>query len=241
MKRIALVVPLLALAACGSSDNVTAPVAAKAAPVAAPAGTSWSTTFAETPDGGVLMGNPNAAIKLIEYGALSCPHCAHFSKESRDGLRAYVDRGIVSYELRTFLIHPQDLPASLLARCNGPQTFFAMAEQMFDTQDDWLAKSSTITAADQQAWQTFTPNQVAAAMADKLGLVEFVRQRGVSTERAKACLADKAGVDRLDKLVKVATDQFNIQSTPTFIINGQVVPDTSSWAQLEPRLKAAGA
>ena len=29
-----------------------------------------------------LMGNPAAPIKLIEFGALSCSHCAEFAKES---------------------------------------------------------------------------------------------------------------------------------------------------------------
>ncbi len=232
--------PLALLAGCNKAAdtpaNTTAPV------VATPAGTNWVETTSETADFGMLMGNPNAPVKLIEYGALSCPHCAHFSKTSREALKAYIAKGTVSYEFRTFLIHPQDVPASLLARCNGAGPFFAISEQLFDTQDDWLmAKSQTITPAEQQSWTSMTPNQVAAAMASKLGLVDFVQQRGVGADKAKACLADEAGVKKLETIAKVAQEQFNVQATPTFIINGQTVPDTNSWEALEPALKKAGA
>lgn len=208
---------------------------------AAPAGTNWVETVSETADYGMMMGNPNAPVKLIEYGALSCPHCAHFSEQSREGLKAYVAKGTVSYELRTFLIHPQDVPASLLARCNGAGPFFAISEQMFDAQNDWLGKSSTITQAEQLSWAKMTPNDVASAMADKLGLVQFVQQRGVGAEKAKACLADKAGVDKLEKIAKTAQEKFQISSTPSFIINGQLLQDVNTWEMVEPELKKAGA
>ena len=230
---------LLALAGC----NKTADTASDApqAPVTAPAGTSWVDTTSVTADGGMLMGNPSAPVKLLEFGALSCPHCAKFSRDSAEGLKALVAKGTVSYELRTYLIHPQDLPESLLARCNGAGPFFAIAEQMFATQDDWMAKSSTITAADQQSWTTMTPNQMAASMADRLGLVEFVQQRGIPADKARACLADPKGAEALKKIVDMANNEFKITGTPTFIINGLTVPNVTTWADLEPQLKKAGA
>ena len=232
-------VSVLALGGCNKAAD--APTKAVEAPVTAPAGTSWTETTSVTADGGMLMGNPAASVKLIEYGALSCPHCAKFSIDSAEGLKALISKGSVSYELRTFLIHPQDVPASLLARCNGAGPFFAIAEQMFATQNDWLSKSSTITAADQASWAAMTPNQVAASMADKLGLVEFVQQRGIPADKAKACLADPEGVKTLEKIAKVAADDFKVSGTPTYIINGQVVPNVTTWADLEPELKKAGA
>ena len=241
MKKMMILtaVSALALGGCNKAEDSASKPAQ--APVAAPAGTSWTETTSVTPDGGMLMGNPAAPVKLVEYGALSCPHCAKFSADSTEGLKALVAKGTVSYELRTYLIHPQDLPASLLARCNGAGPFFAIAEQMFATQNDWLAKSSTITAADQQSWATMTPNQVAAAMADKLGLVQFVEQRGIPADKAKACLADPEGVKTLQKLVNVANEEYKISGTPTFIVNGQTVPNVTTWADLEPELRKAGA
>lgn len=241
MKKIMMLgaVALVALAGCNKTADT--PAQAPLSQVAAPAGTSWTETTSETPDGGMLMGNPAAPVKLLEYAALSCPHCAKFSEDSAEGLKALIAKGTVSLELRTFLIHPQDVPASLLARCNGAGPFFAIAEQMFATQNDWLGKSSTITAADQQSWATMSPNQVAASLADKLGLVEFVQQRGIPADKAKSCLADPEGVKTLEKIAKVATGEYKISGTPAFIINGKVVPNVTTWADLEPQLKLAGA
>ncbi len=232
----------LTVAGCNTaSDTTTGPVAPSTpvAAVAPPKGVDWLTTVVATPDGGFLKGNPNAPVKLAEYGALSCPHCAHFAHESRAELDAMIASGKVSYELRTYIIHPQDLPASLLARCNGAGPFYALADQFFTQQESWMAKTKDITPDDQKKWATMAPNQFAADMAGKLGLVDFVKARGVSEDKAKACLADKAAFDMLQNIVNTATDKYHVTGTPTFILNGAVVPDTVDWATLKPKLKVA--
>ena len=74
----------LALAACSKNDstgNVDQPAAAPVAAAAAPAGQNWTETVVKTPEG-YLMGNPNAPIKLVEYGARSCPTCGAFAREA---------------------------------------------------------------------------------------------------------------------------------------------------------------
>jgi protein-disulfide isomerase len=54
----------------------SAPSDQPAAKVAPPAGKAWQDVVVKTPEGGYLMGNANAPIKVVEYGSLSCPHCA---------------------------------------------------------------------------------------------------------------------------------------------------------------------
>jgi protein-disulfide isomerase len=201
----------------------------------------WLETTAVTPEGGMLMGNPAAKVKLIEYGALTCSHCADFAKESHDELRAMIAKGTVSYEFRNFLLSAIDVPAAILARCGGPGPFFTIADQLFATQPQWLGATRDITAAEQAQWTSFPAEQLAQVLADKLGLVTFVRERGISIDKAKACLSDKAGYDTLTQLQKTAVDQFKVTGTPTFIINGLVVPNAGNWERLEPALKAAGA
>jgi protein-disulfide isomerase len=208
--------------------------------IKAPAGANWMETFAKSAEGGMIMGNPAAPVKLVEYGALSCPVCAKFSVDSTEKLHEYVAKGTVSVEYRTFLIHPQDLPASLLARCNGPSAFFGISEQMFAKQDEWLSKSASITEADQQRWATLSPNGVAEDMAAKLDLVTFVQQRGVAGDKAKACLADPKGVTELEGIAKRANEE-KVTGTPTFFINGVKVENITNWADLEPKLREAGA
>jgi protein-disulfide isomerase len=85
-----------------------------------------------------------------------------------------------------------------------------------------------------------SPNQTADYLAEALGLVDFVGQFGISKDKAKACLADPAGVAALERIAKEGNDEFQISGTPTFVINGQKVEGTS-WETLEPQLKKAGA
>ncbi len=242
MKSIAFVLPLVFLAACGEKAGDTPKAAGPVVAVKAPAGTEWATTVVETPDGGMQMGNPNAPIKVVEYGSMSCSHCAEFSEKGMEPLKAkYISTGKVSYELRNYVRDPMDLTATLLARCGGPGPFFPLAEQMFADQANWFVKVQAMTPADQQAMAALPPAQQFAKFATLLGLDGFVRQRGISAEKANACLANTAESDKLVKMRDRANTEFNLQGTPTFLINGQVAPDTGTWESLETKIKAAGA
>lgn len=226
----------LLLAGCGGKATTTAQ-----APTAAAVDGKWTETTSMTAEGGMLMGNPNAAVKLVEYGALTCSHCADFSRDSAEGLKAMIAKGTVSYEFRNFLLNVMDVPAALAARCAGPGPFFTIAEQLFATQREWLGKTASITPAEQAQWANLPPEQLSGQLGEKLGLVEFVQQRGVSADKARACLTDKAAVDQLGQMSKTGSDQYKIGGTPTFLINGLVVPRVGTWDALEPELKKAGA
>lgn len=231
---------LLAVSACDkgtTGGNSANPVAG----VAAPAGTNWTETYSATPDGGMLKGNPNAEIKLAEYGALTCSHCAEFAEASREELGAMIATGKVSYEFRPFMLNVMDVPASLLARCGGPAPFFPIADQLFATQAEWLGKAQSITPAEQAQWANLQPEQLAPVLATKLGLDTFVQARGISADKAKACLSDRKAIDQLGEISQRAQSEFNVTGTPTFVINGKTVPNTADWKTLVPALKAAGA
>jgi protein-disulfide isomerase len=231
----------LALAACGAAgDNKTA-----AAPVpgkAAPAGTSWSTTFAETPEGGVRMGNPDAPIKLVEYGSLSCPACAAFSVQASEPLkRGYVESGKVSYEFRSLLLHPQDLMLTAAYQCGGAQPFFAMMEASYADFNTWMQTLSAAPPAELQRIQSLPIAAQSVELARLSGRDTFVTQRGVSREALAQCLADPR---RADALMKLRDDAFNkkgVTGTPTFFLNDKALEGVVSWADVEAELKAAGA
>lgn len=232
----------LILSGCNESTKIVAASKDEALPIlAAPAGADWTETTVKTAEGGMLMGNPAAPVKLIEYGALSCSHCAHFAETSRIGLKAMIATGRVSYEFRNFLLNVIDVPAALLARCGGSGPFFPISEQLFATQADWLGKMSTVTPAEQASWAKLTPEQLAPQLAIKLGLDQFVQARGIGAEKAKACVSSKAGIDELGQMSKVAQEKFKVTATPTFIINGLVVSGVGDWDMLAPELKRAGA
>ena len=239
MKALAFPLLALALAACnGAAGDGNAGTTAA---VAAPAGTSWTETASKTPQGGFLQGNPAAPVKLVEYGALSCGVCGRFSEDSSGPLRGYIEKGTVSYEFRPFPLNALDIPAFLLARCNGPAPFFALSEQMFAAQPQWLGQAQTIAPAEQQAWATTPPEQLAPQLAERLGLTSFAAQRGIGAQKARQCLTDKAAIDELVAIGQQGTREFDVSGTPTFLINGDVAEGVVAWEGVEPLLRAAGA
>ena len=211
-----------------------------ATPVAAPNHGDWSTVVAKTPEGGFLMGNPNAKVKLVEYGSMTCPHCAEFEERGTKALiDNYVKKGLVSFEFRNYVRDPFDVAASLIARCGGEASFFGLTRGLYADQRDWVGKIQAADQATMQSLQTMPPAQQFSTIADLAGLKQFAAMRGVPRAKADACLADEAAVNQLVQMNSDAQSTYNIPGTPSFLINGALVDSTASWEQLEPKLKEA--
>jgi protein-disulfide isomerase len=242
---LGLFLPMLMIAGCGSSTDAgtdgtpAKPVAA----AAAPAGKSWTDTVSATPEGGFVMGNPNAPLKLIEYGSRLCPFCGNFDKTGFDPMKAkYISTGKLSYEFRDFPIHgAPDMGPILLGHCTGdPTTFFPILDQMYKAQEQLLANEEAVFQK-VQAMGNLTPAQNATAYAEQLGYIDFMKQRGLPEAKARACLNDMTAINKIAANVQAATEKYQVQSTPTFILNGSKLDTVDTWEKLEAALKARGA
>jgi protein-disulfide isomerase len=197
----------------------------------------WSLTAVRTPEGGVRIGNPAAPVKLIEYGSISCPHCAAFSAEAALALRTnYVRTGRVSWEYRPYLIFPTDPGIFMLLNCLPPARVFPAAEQLYATQNDWYERVRALRADQRERLQGLPPLEQAAALVRAAGLDPFFRARGLTAAQVNACLANRAGIDRLTAISRHA-NEIGVQGTPIFFVNGRSV-GTLDWARLEPMLTA---
>ena len=215
------------------------PAAAPAKPAPRTAAVrDWTKTVAMTPEGGFRMGNPAARVKLVEYGSLACPHCRHFEETGFVPLvGGYVRSGKVSYEFRNMVLNGPDIAVSLLTRCAGAGKFFAMAQAVYSTQPEWEKRLGTMSAADTAALDKMSDQQRLVRYAEVGGLGDIAAKFGVTPARARQCLADPKGLERLLGITQAAND-IGVNRTPTFAINGKVV-DAASWDELEPELKAA--
>lgn len=237
---VALAPLSLGLAAC-NKDAASTDGGATAAPVAAvppPAGKAWLDVVSVTPDGGYVMGNPQAPVKVIEYGSLSCPHCAKLTEEGYPTLvRNYVASGKVSLEFRSFAIHPQDVPLTMLVQCGGTQTFFPLLEELYKNFD--AVAERTMKGAEAARTASALPdNQRMVALANVLGFTEFFAARGIAKDQANACLADFSTASKIAKHSEAYGAQ-GIESTPTLVVNGLKV-DGATWTDLDAALKRAG-
>lgn len=234
----------LLLTGCGEESGSGGAVAAgngtgEIAAIPAPNGGDWTEVVTRSADGGFVMGNPQAPVKLVEYASLTCPACASFSTTATEALEnEYVRSGQVSWEFRNFVLNSVDLGVSMLVRCQDPNAFFRSVEQLYATQPQWLAAFQTIPAAEQQRLQTLPPEQQVGALIKAGGADSFFRQRGMPQARVDACLADQQALERLVQMTGTASERDKVTGTPSFLINGELVDNVTTWAELEPRLRA---
>lgn len=210
-----------------------------AAPAAA-AAPDWTKTVAATSAGGLRMGNPAARVKLIEYGSLACPTCARFAADSAVPLMAQVRSGAVSFEFRNFVLNAPDIAATMLTRCTAPAQYFRANEQFFDAQPAWLGRIGASPASEMERIAQLQPLQQVAALAAAGGLDTLALKVGLTPARAKSCLADQAGLDRILAVRRTASETHGVRGTPTFFVNGVKAEGVHSWAALAPLLRSAG-
>ncbi len=233
---------VIAIAGCNSKQGDAAtntPV--KLEQVAPPAGGDWTQVVNPTEAGGFVMGNPNAKLKLVEYGSMTCPHCREFDESGGDTLmNTYVKFGQVSWEFRNYVRDGFDLAASLVARCNGAKSFFPLTRALYKDQLNWVQKIQNTPQPQLEALQNLPPNQQFLEMAKIAGFPQWAAMRGVPEAKSQQCLSNENSVNQLVQMNSDATTQYpEFQGTPTFVINGQLVKDTATWDKLEPQHKAA--
>lgn len=219
---------------------LAAPVAAKPAAAAVPKAAHWAEVYAATADGGYRRGNPNAKVKLIEYGSMTCPHCRAFHQEAMTPLiDKYVAAGTLSYEYRSFILNAPDFAAALIARCSGnPKTFFSALNSFYPDQPVWTQPFIDVSEADQKKLNDLPEDKRVPALAVIGKLDVYAAKLGMSRARFDACEADKVQTDKLLAMRKVATETYKVPSTPAFLINGTYQENTYNWAALEPLLQA---
>jgi protein-disulfide isomerase len=165
-----------------------------------------------------LSVGPQTGVPVVEYGSVTCPHCAAFDRETWPKLKAaYVENGKVRYIFREFSRNPLDVAAFTLARCVGgddPAKTMATIELLFATQDKWA----------------FTDNPLQP-------LLDALRPTGLARDKAMACLKDNALIGKVRSVTDTAEKIVKVQGTPTFVINGKSYGGELSMADFDQLLK----
>jgi len=242
MSALAFVAPLaLALAGCNGSESDDEPPAGEPiAAIPAPEGTSWTDTVTITEFDGYQVGNPDAPLKLVEYASHTCGACANFSATAKQPLKEqYVASGVVSFEQRNLVRDPIDLSIAALVRCGQKENMQPLSDQAWISLNDFFTNAQT-NSAQYEASSGLPLDQRFIAIAEAAGLIEFFSARGLSADQARSCLADTEKMEAIDEASKSQADEFGIDATPTFLLNGRKL-DSRGWQELEPVLQRAGA
>jgi protein-disulfide isomerase len=172
--------------------------------LAALAAPSAASAVVRAAPGDMSLGDPKAPVHVVEYLSLTCPHCADFHLGVFPALRAkYIDKGLVYYTLRELLTAPAQVAAAgfLMARCNGGARYFTIVDQVFRSQPRW--REGNI----------------------KPVFLEIAKQNGLTEAQFEACITDEKANDALAARLAYATGTDKVSGTPTFFVNGVLLPN----------------
>lgn len=193
--RVFLGLAALGLAACGGASDETDATSGENAEII-----DSSETGAL---GEMTVGDPDAPVTVIEYASVTCPHCGTFHEEVYPAIkRDYIDTGKVRFVFREFPTAPAELSVvgSMLARCaadkGGPEAYFLVLGSLFKTQQKWIYGDT------------------------RDELMKIGSQAGLDKAAFEACVRREELIELIDANVQEAVERYEINSTPSFVING---------------------
>jgi protein-disulfide isomerase len=155
----------------------------------------------------MVHGSPSAPVTIIEYASMTCPHCAAFQKDVVPLItKDYIDTGKVKMVFREYPLDGAARMASAVARCFSGDQFFSFIDLLFANQMNWI--------------KDFDNNQQITREDIVEGLAQMARQAGMPREKVESCATDMNNLALVDANWMEGQTRYNVNSTPTFIING---------------------
>jgi protein-disulfide isomerase len=146
-----------------------------------------------------VLGSESAPVTMIEYASPTCPHCANFSNTVYPQFKAdYIDTGKVKFILRPFVRNVLDAVVFMLAEAAGEGQYHNVIETFFKTQNQWGVSDK--------------PRDAILVIAKQLGFTE---------QSFDTALQNQDLFDKMETMRQQALDEFNLEGTPTFYVNGK--------------------
>ncbi|MBO6603736.1 MULTISPECIES: DsbA family protein [Paracoccaceae] len=170
----------------------------------------------------MALGQEDAPVTVIEYASFTCPHCATFHENVFPQIKEnYIETGKVRFVYREVYFDRFGLWATMVARCAGPERYFAVVDRIYETQREWVQGEPATVAEN---------------------LRRIGRSVGLGEAELEACLTDADMAQALVDRYETHQEEHNIPGTPTFIIDGEQFSNMSyaSFAEiLDERVAAA--
>ncbi len=161
-------------------------------------------------------GNVDAKVSIIVYESLTCGHCAEFHKEVYPKLKKdFIDNGLAKIEFRNFPLDLAAFNASKIAHCkNDGKT--DLLHFLYENQKKWV-RGETIEDINKHLKNLVLKNE---------GELDF-----------ESCLINKNIEDHVlnDRITGVK--KFNIEATPTLIINDKKFDNPHNYKKLKKTIE----
>ncbi len=165
-------------------------------------------TVLEVTEDDFVVGDKNAPVTIIEYASLSCSHCANFHNNTlEDLIKEYVDTGKARIVFRDFPFNYPALLGSMVLRCIPEDVRYDYMNALFQLQPKWVVRENAKSTQE---------------------LYKIMQSGGMTKEEFETCTNNVELENTILQALIAAQNEFNIQSTPSFLINGNLVEGNKS-------------
>ena len=146
-----------------------------------------------------FIGDKNAPIKIKEYFSLTCGHCATFHKSTLPKLKQkYIDQGKIEMEFVDYPLDRLAVIAATLARTLPNDSYIDAIDVLLKRQKQWAYSNKPIEE-----------------------LSSISKLFGISSSQFNKIMENIPLMKKIVTRMEKESKQFNIESTPTFIINNE--------------------
>lgn len=166
-----------------------------------------------------VLGKADAPVTIIEYASTTCGHCATFHRQTLPEIKKnWIDTGRAKLIYRDFPTGPAGLSlgASMIAHCAGTERYFGVLGLIMEHQEKWLTAKDPLDA-----------------------LKKTVRLAGLTGADVDACLQRQDLFEAIQARAQHGYEQFKVDSTPSFVVNGKLVVGARSYAEMDKILSDA--
>jgi len=164
----------------------------------------------------IISGKLDAKILIIVYESLTCSHCANFHRDVYPKLKKdYLDTGLAKIEFRHFPLDVAAFNAAKIAQCNIDQGL-KILEKLYLKQNEWV-KGNTVDDVNDN-------------------LKKFLEKSGFKIN-FENCINNKVIEDYVLNDRIEGTKNFNVNATPTIIINNKKFEKSINYKNLKKSLE----
>jgi protein-disulfide isomerase len=147
------------------------------------------------------LGDPAAKVTVQEFFSLTCTHCAAFAQETMPEIeKTLIAPGKLRFVYHDFPLDQVALTAAMVARYLPPAQYYPFVQALFASQDRWaFARGANTT---DELWKL-------AALA---GMSRVTFDQAIADSDLRNWILQQQQADQ---------DHWKIDSTPSFVINGQ--------------------
>ena len=167
-----------------------------------------------------ILGDSNAPIKVVEFFSMTCGHCANFHNVTFPKVKSdMIERGLIQFEMRPFPLDGLALRGHALARSLPTARYFPMVKALMSQHKQWVRAEDPLAA-----------------------LMKIARLAGISGAEFNKIMSNRALLEKLVEMRQTALNDWNVSSTPSFVINDdKVLSGNMNYETFVEEINAYGA